>query len=815
MRTTADDSRTAARGRRRPFRTLLALGVALLPLAACGGGGGGSQGPGAGSPATVTALSPDARVDLPGRVSVFLKVTEGDGSPAADLTGADFNVYENEQLVSQTESAQRIVAQPQVFRSFLHLILDRSNSVQSAGAQAVEDGAREFIVSVTEEPENYVKISWFDGSPSIHEIAGYDFGFSNDRTLLLEAIDALNAEPPFSTSTNLYGAVVDGIDALDDVDVSAANSGVENRSLTLVTFTDGTHQAGPAVTLQDALDAIEGVSPEGTEHTAFTIGVGQEFDASVLNALGPSGTATAEEFGQLSEAFQQIGGQVRDLANSFYFLSYCSPKTSGINSLRISVLPQPNNAADAQFTFDAQYFGGGCAFLDIRNHPDLGGSGARAFVTDAVELATGEVVACGWRTDDCLEPGCGTPASAFVARFQASPASETGPNPPDGLLDSTFGEGGVRLLEVPPFDVSGATSITLDALTGDLVVGGWARPSSASGFAQAALWRVASDGSSSTRIDLPNPSVTDQAILDVEPTASGGFVAAGFQGVGSRSFAVWSLLSDLSLDAAFGTGGAVYEPAVPTFGNEGAAQVVPAGDRYYVVGHADDGVRVLALDPTAGAPVAGFGGGAVDALRFFGGSFYSARCGEAALDPAGNLVLAGTLTGLFGGAAVRDQPALWRLRPDGSPDTSFAGSLSSPTSGSGVVTLREGSTNNPEIDFGRDTSLRSLAVGPDGTLLVAGQRQNAEGHTDLAMFAFSADGVLSSAYNFLGFLIDDGASADDSFEYGAVVRVLQTGAIWTLGVSNPEVPGSAGGTSDVPTVWVDRDPERVFPPIGN
>ncbi len=805
----------ARRGRSRSLRLLLTGALALVPLTACGGGDGGSQAPGAGTPARVTALSPDARVDLPGRVSVFLKVTEGDGSPAADLAGADFNVYENEQLVSQTESAQRLVAQPQVFRSYLHLVLDRSNSVQSAGAAEVQEGARQFIEAVTAEPENYVKVSWFDGSPMIHEISGYDFGFSNDRELLLAAVDALNDEPPFSTSTNLYGAVVDGISALDEVDASAANSGVENRSLTLVTFTDGTHQAGPAVTLQDALDAIEGVSSEGTEHTAFTIGVGQEYDAAVLAALGPNGTATATEFGELADAFEQIGGQVRDLANSFYFLSYCSPKTSGINSLRISVLPQPNNSADAQFTFDARYFGGGCAFLDIKNHPELGGAGARAFISDAVELASGEVLACGWRTDNCLEPGCGTPSTAFVARFRASPASEVGSNLPDGRLDPDFGIAGVRVLEVSPFAVSGATSLALDGITGDVIVGGWARASASSGFSQASLWRVAPDGSGSTRVDLPNPSITDQAVLDLASTASGGYVAVGFQGIGARSYATWSLLSDLTLDPGFGAAGVVYAPAIPEVGNEGASGVVAGSDRLYVIGHAGGGIRILALDPASGGAVAGFGGGTVEPLRFFGGATYGAHCGEASLDGASNLVLAGSLTGAFGGAMIRDQPALWRLLPDGNADTTFAGSLSSPTTGTGVVTLRDGSTNNPEIDFGRDTSLRSLAIGPDGTLIAAGQRSNAEGHTDLAVFAFGTTGVLSGAYNFLGFLIDDGASADNSFESGSVVRVLQSGAIWALGSSNPTDPSGPAGTDDVPTIWVDRDPARVFPPIGN
>ena len=84
----------------------------------------------------------------------------------------------------------------QVFRSYLHLILDRSNSVQSAGAAEVQEGARQFIEAVTAEPENFVKISWFDGSPMIHEISGFDFGFSNDRELLLAAMTPSTTSRP-------------------------------------------------------------------------------------------------------------------------------------------------------------------------------------------------------------------------------------------------------------------------------------------------------------------------------------------------------------------------------------------------------------------------------------------------------------------------------------------------------------------------------------------------------------------------------------------------------------------------------------------
>ncbi|MEM9382107.1 MAG: hypothetical protein AAGB93_19280 [Planctomycetota bacterium] len=777
-------------------------------------GAPGDQPPG--SPATVEALSPDPRVDLPGRVSVFLQVRTGTGAPAADLTGSDFRIYENEELVSSTESSQRIVAQPQIFRTYLHLLIDRSNSVQAGGGvDAVKNGAKELIEAVVDDDRsNFVKISWFDGSPNIHPIAGFDFGFSNDPVLLNAAIDALDVEPPFSTSTNLYGAVVGGIAALDAEDVVAEANGVQNRSLALVTFTDGTHQAGSQVTLQDAVNAIEGTSAAGVGHTAFTIGVGAEIDPVVLALLGPNGSRSASDFNLLAEAFQRIGEDVRDLANSFYFLSYCSPKTFGINDLRVSVLDSPSNASDALFSFDAQYFGGGCAFLDVRNLPELGGGLARSFVSDAVELTDGRVAVVGWRSSDCLEPGCGTRATAFVAVLRTSPAETEPGEVEDGFLDSGFDLDGVVELEALPYEVSGATSI-VEAPGGGLVIGGWGRPSAQSGFAEAVAWAVSADGSTVTRSDVSGPALVDQAILDLEVSPSGGYVAAGFLGSTSRTFAVWKLRDDLALDVGYGTDGTVFFPPTPVLGNEGATEVAVDGSRAYVMGRVGGAIQVLALDGL-GSPDPGFGtDGLVEARRTFGSATYQASAGDAVVDVQGRLVVGGTLRGGWGGTVLRDQPALWRFEPDGSPDTDFAGSTSSPTFGTGVVTLREGSTNDPDIDFGRDTGITGLALGPDGTILATGQRRNAEMHTDLAQFAFDPiSGRLSSSYNFLGFLIDDGATADDSYDGGAAVLVLESGAIWTLGVSSPDDPALPGGVNDVPTVWVDRDPARAFPPIG-
>ncbi|MFT5732366.1 MAG: hypothetical protein ACJA2W_000291 [Planctomycetota bacterium] len=816
-----------------PFssRTALALvsaaGIALMAsLPGCGSSSRANFGQESTAPATIESISTTPRVDLPGRVSVTLRVIEADGTPAAGLDGSDFDIYENGSLVSQSESFQQIQPQPQFYRSYLHLVLDRSNSVQTTGETALKAGAREFVELLAQDDETtFIKISWFDGSADIFPIPGHDIGYTDSRADLLAAIDDLDREPPTNGSTNLYGAIVSGIADLDLIDVQAQLAGVDNRSLTLVTFTDGTHQSGASVSLGDARAAIAATSTAGTPHSAFTIGVGQEIDPEILALLGPDGSVAESNLGALTTAFLNIGGQVRDLANSFYFLTYCSPKTSGFNTLTISVVGDPNAPGNAEFTFDAEGFGAGCAFLDVRTSEEVGNGEARMVLSDSIEAADGSVYAVGWRTAGCLEPGCGSDATAFIAKFKASPAS-SGETGVDGRLDLSFGSGGVLALQDLAFDVSGATSIVRSSLvSGGFAIGGWARASSTSGFSKAVIWEVDANGTTAARTDLPNlggMTEANQAITDLIVLAGGEYAAGGFYGTSQRAFAVWRLFPNFDLDMGFGTAGVVLGPG-GAFNNRGVKAVaLGAGSRVYACGNLGSGIRVLALDGSSGALVPAFDGdGILDLSGIVAGSAYPARLGGIAVDGQGRLLLAGSITGappqVGAGTA---QPALWRLLSTGALDTSFTGSVTSPTSGTGLVTLRSSVTDQVNDDFGRDTMLHSVAFGPDGTIIAGGERTNSQAHTDLAMFAFDDIGISAGDYNFVGFLIHDGAVSDKSFEYASMVRILSSGAIWALGVGYPTEPSttSAAGVRsgvDVPVIWVDRDPLRAFSPLGD
>lgn len=823
-------------------RTRLAhvtLGVLLGLSAACGGmKRAETEEPPITDPGTLNRIIPQSaapQIDLPGRISLFVQVTKQNGAPVDTLADSDFRIYENGQRVSETESGQRTLRDPQSFRSFSHLLIDRSNSVQNA-RPAIQDGARLYVNTVLDaNPNAFIKLSWFDGSVDIHPIAGHEaLGFTDDRAALLAAIDDLFDEPPFNGSTNLYGAILAGADDLDEEDVRAAALGIENRTLTVVTFTDGTHQAGPAVTLQQVVDRLTSTVNGRRVYSAFSIGLEGEVDQSVLTAIGPDGSTTGALVGAggsespLIAAFRAIGEGVSRLANSFYVLSYCSPKTFGTHELRISANAAQSNG-DVVLSFDATGFGAGCGFLDVYTHPEIGatqGGSPSPFTrfSDAVEVG-GKVLAVGWHGGDCAEPGCGAATDAFFVRFTADPAQlVSGEARRDGRLDTTFGfEGQATFGTAAP--ISGASSV-LALPDGTLLVGGWTRPSTLGGPADAALWRFDPNGGFLEEVVLPNTPQVDQFITDLTlGLGSTRVFACGTRGTTATTTAVWSLDLSLQLDLAFdGDGVRVYpETSNTTRPFARAAAYDPRGaGRLYVVGDGDPpsipannggrDLQVLALDPVDGSLDPGFSGdGVAHAMSTFGVA-WPGRPVAAVVDSLGALTVGGTIVAPTG-ATPALQPAAWRFLETGDPDLSFRGSPSSVWPNRGIATLRTPSTSNPEVDFGRDSVIEDLALGPDGRALLAGRRANRELHEDMAHVVFATDGAVAD-YNVVGFLIEDGAAADDAHDRAQVVLVHSTGAIWTLGHSkdrrDPVNLGDDG--PDVPVVWVDRDPGRSYLP---
>ena len=296
-------------------------------------------------------------VNLPSNVSVFFKVEDDAGNGVAGLTEDDFVIYENGSEISSFEATRKIQPNEQVFDYHITLLLDLSGSVLGGqNLESLKDAAKSFIDEVvpTEGAPSAqavkMEIWWFDGSENIKQLQSQ----ATERTTLKNAIDRITPEMSSDNSTNLYGAVIQGIDVASQK-LNQTRELEEIASSAVVIFTDGTDQANRRTKGQ----ALEAVKNADRDISLYTIGLGGEIDESVLRSIGKTSFVSAANIGELLDKFREIGDLINGRANSYYLLEYCSPKRSGSNQLTIEAV-KGALVGRANSFFDASDFNGSC-----------------------------------------------------------------------------------------------------------------------------------------------------------------------------------------------------------------------------------------------------------------------------------------------------------------------------------------------------------------------------------------------------------------------------------------------------------------------
>ena len=312
----------------RPLIPFIGFGAALLSgLAGCAG---------------LKLQLVDASVRRPSNVAVYFTVDTRGGQPVANLTPDDFHIYEDGQPVSVLESRQTIL-QPEVAAiHYTLLLVDMSGSVVDSGDMpTLIQAASSFSDRVG--PYQKVAIFTFDGSPHITPLVGFG---GNVRG----GINALATRRPKDPSTNLNGAVIEGVHVLHH---QMDNAPVPLRFGTLVVFTDGTdraHRAAPEE-VGRALDTA------GFE--TYVIGVGQEVDRGQLSKIGRSGTFASQNRGDIQKGFDEVGARIEASSKRYYLLSYCSPSRAGQHQVEIEAVAH-GTAGRLAHPFDATGFGPNC-----------------------------------------------------------------------------------------------------------------------------------------------------------------------------------------------------------------------------------------------------------------------------------------------------------------------------------------------------------------------------------------------------------------------------------------------------------------------
>ncbi len=785
-------------------RILLVAMATLVGVVGCTEEGGGPESytPRIGE---IIDVAGEPRIDLPGRVSLLIQVLDQRGNPLPGLTADDFRLYENDDSISPSEAQQQLLPLPRVYQLLSVLLLDLSSSIsQDPEALAAEiDAAKAYINVVTQDPSSRISILFFFGADDVVPATIEDpitgqfrpLGFSDDPVSLNEALDNVDRIEVFDDRTNLYGAVIQAAEELGDEAVDVLADGeVEFISQALVTFTDGGHNAND-IPLADAVAAIEDV-------TAFSIGVGNEIDREALQALGPDGSVFVDSLGQLVESFERVGRELSAEANSFYRIAYLSPKSDGSRNPDLRVEAVEDARVFVETAFSTRYFSAGAGFIiPLATDANLDFEGAC------------EGVAAGAVGD-----------SYYLLRDPIGVALAVGRTLEDGTLDPDFGERGVAYLAADDVgeDVAlRAIALTVSPVDGTAFV--LAQRVSTTGFESNILVAQVDEEGEFEVVNLDSGLSGDATLVDfgadIEVDSTGRvWIGGASNGPTGMRRLLLRLTSALELDATFGTGGVVSHVTVPAAPVDEIVDVVLDGDRVltvgagFNVGRGGRDLQIVAFEDDGDLDLTYGTDGIVDNWAIFDtGPLDGIGLGQAGvIDPLdGHLVVAGSATLRSATGQQLESVAIWRLDDEGAPDEAFVGGLSNPFGPGadyealGIVTLGDPLTANPDVLFGRGSRLHAIALRDDGNLMVAGQRSNAQSHTDALWMSTTPDGLLRASYNGTGFFIDDGAIFDDGDESIGSIAILPSGAVLSCGGAS--TPGSLTG---IPLLFRDEDPRR-------
>lgn len=287
----------------------------------------------------------DSAYQRPSNVAVYFTVDSATGEPVGGLQGTDFRIYEDGQLVSPTESQQRIVNPEVAAEHYTLLLVDMSGSVtESDQVPMLQAAATQFTSQL--EGHQKVGVYAFDGSEEIFQIAGFTAS-EGGATAAVGRLGSFRGRDP---STNLHGAVVQAIATLD---AELERSRVPLRFGTIVVFTDGSDRAA-RVTRQQMGEAID-----GSPYDVFAIGVGSEIDEGTLGAVGRDGYVLVEDTAAVEQAFQQVAARILAMTQRFYLLSYCSPARAGVHDVTVEAVT-PQATGSLTYEFDATGFAPDC-----------------------------------------------------------------------------------------------------------------------------------------------------------------------------------------------------------------------------------------------------------------------------------------------------------------------------------------------------------------------------------------------------------------------------------------------------------------------
>lgn len=266
---------------------------------------------------------------LPNLVNFLFQVVDLDNKGVTDLKADDFEFYEDG-LPLQSESVIEIKKQTELpYKIRTVLMLDNSTSLTGIEIDKIKAAASSFVKKISANQE----VAIYQFSENVEMLSN----FTNRQDSLDRAINRYKIG---ASTTGLYKAVVTGVSLWqDNFTINDVLQGA------MIVFTDGNETSKPTVTaLAEALNAVK-------DKTVYTIGLRgkDELDEETLTRLGRAGFFGINDVSQLESQFTLIQKSITDYANSYYQLTYKSPRR-GIGEYNLIIRIKEN-----PYTGDSSY----------------------------------------------------------------------------------------------------------------------------------------------------------------------------------------------------------------------------------------------------------------------------------------------------------------------------------------------------------------------------------------------------------------------------------------------------------------------------
>jgi len=306
------------------FAALAGLGVGL----GCGNSG------------TLKVTKVAVATQKTGNLAFYLDV-RNNGKPVPGLVEKDFKVYEDGKLVPPKKGKRALLDADVVSANFTIIQVDLSGPM--ADSEYLSDLAEtvtHFAADLNERQE--VAVNVFDGNDEVAPFLAFGAGKEQFRNLA----EGIRKFRPRNRNSNLYGAVYQGISALEE---KLAATAVNEKQATLVVFTDRSELAH-TVGIEQMKEKLKGTSVQ-----IYVIGVGEKIDRQELTMLGKTGTYLSNDPKAFKKGFEEINQKLVSLADGRYVLSFCSTKKKGSHKLEIEI-ETPNGDAKVSHKFNAAGF---------------------------------------------------------------------------------------------------------------------------------------------------------------------------------------------------------------------------------------------------------------------------------------------------------------------------------------------------------------------------------------------------------------------------------------------------------------------------